>query len=53
MRRFLLNTDIAGDYIARRQGVYERIRGAGKMVFVHFSHPRLLRAVWSGAIFAA
>ena len=28
MRRFLLDTGIAGDYIARRRGVYERAREA-------------------------
>jgi hypothetical protein len=28
MRRFLLDTGIAGDYIHRRQGVYQRAREA-------------------------
>ncbi len=28
MRRFLLDTGIAGDYVARRRGVYERARQA-------------------------
>ncbi len=28
MRRFLLDTGIAGDYVARRRGVYERAREA-------------------------